>query len=173
MGVMIIVLVRQNWQLKEQLANWRHNFQRISEGKMTLRPGDSAFPFAALLPNGQELFINTDSLAAPLILGWFSVNCEPCGEAFAPWNTLAGTFPDQFYGVCESERAEIEETYYNHEVNFPTLTPVSDTVYSQYNILLTPQTMVISTQGNIAGIWPGPLTGASLQDVITLVQNCP
>lgn len=171
LAVIVLVLAWQNMKLKAHLAAINDRFSQLMEGQALLKPGDPAPPFTALLPGGQELIIRTDSLIAPLILGWYSGGCEPCLKTIEPWNELADSFPGQFWGITIDTPEENDGLSGEVDRDFPTVSLINDTAITMYKIQFTPQTMVISPAGIVAGIWPGPLTPQTTQQVIALIRH--
>jgi len=170
MAGVLFYLAYQNVQLKKQLVEVTGRLH-VSKDVPTVRSGDIAAPFAAFLPDGQEFEVRTDSLSAPLILAWLSYDCEPCLIALDRWNLLADNYPGQVWGIAKSSWDEIDTSLSDQDVRFPILIPISDTVFSQYQISITPQTMVVLEDGTIGSVWHGPLNEEASNRIMELMQQ--
>jgi peroxiredoxin len=166
----LLYLAYQNVQLKRQLAEVAGRLH-ASKDMPTVRSGDIAPPFTAFLPDGQELVVRTDSLSAPLILAWLSYDCEPCVVALDRWNLLADRYPGQVWGIEKGEQDTTDSSFSSEYVRFTILIPTSDTVFSQYRISATPQTMIVMEDGTIEDVWLGPLNDDAANRIMELMQQ--
>lgn len=169
----VIFLAYQNLQLKKQLGAMygKRTTYRNLEDIPTMKVGDTAVPFTAILPDGQKLPIKTDSLEAPLILAWFTFNCEPCSTALIEWNDLATTYPGQFFGFTTQEFDEETALFSKNDAAFPILRLETDSILKVYRVIGTPQTMVVRTDGTIGYQQHGPLLPKAYDEVTALVQE--
>ena len=167
LAALVIYLSYQNFQLKKQLTVVTTNFSRsipIPES------GRTAAPITAYLPDGQEMTIRTDSLSAPIVLAWLSPDCEPCVESIEWWNRLSDQYPGQVWGISRESRNAFAGTLAEgHDIRVMIVTPVSDTVFDQYQVYATPVTMVIGTNGAIQNVWPGEMTADKNDAIIGLM----
>lgn len=170
MALALLYLAYQNIQLKKQLAELTAKLH-VNRELPTAKLGEKAVPFAALLPDGQEFSVRTDSLSAPLILAWFSYRCDPCVMALEKWNFLADEFPGQVWGIAKTSQSEYDPAFSGQNVRFPILRPISNTVSDHYQIDATPQTMVVLEDGTISYISYGPLTESDYGKIVELMQT--
>ncbi len=169
MGIVVLYLAYQNVQLKKRLAEVvarSYSFEDTSRRLL----GETARPFAALLPDGQELAVRTDSLSAPIILAWLSYHCDPCEMALEKWNLLADEFPGRLFGVARTAPGEGDPAFAGRNVRFPILTPISDTIFDIYQVVGTPLTMVILEHAIIGHVCQGPLDEETYGRVRDLMQ---
>ncbi len=168
MALALLYLAYQNAQLKKQLAEVTAR-PHVNRELRADQLGDKAVPFSALLPDGQEFNVRTDSLSAPLILTWLSYNCDPCVIALERWNLLADEFPGQVWGIAKTSQSEYDAAFSGDNVRFPILTPISDTVFDQYQINMTPQTMVILEDGTIGYVSYGAVAEGAYGKIVDLM----
>jgi thiol-disulfide isomerase/thioredoxin len=164
----VLYLSYQNLQLKRQLASL-DEYYLVPKEMSRLDPGSSAPPFEVYLPDGQSFVMRTDSLAAPLLLAWLSSDCEPCLAAREHWNELAQAYPGQFWGVTKDPFGHLDSAFSSAAVDFPILTPASDSIFALYRIKATPITMLVQQDGTVGGVWHGPLTTNALTAITDMM----
>jgi hypothetical protein len=169
LAVLLLYISYQNLQLKKQVDSIQERI--ASAGRLALpSSGAAAAPFDVYLPDGQVFAFHTDSLVAPVILAWLSPDCEPCLEALDGWNTLVDKFPGQLWGISREPRHEFATSAFaEHDVRFPVVTPVSDSVFSIYQVYATPLTLVIAQNGVISQVRPGPLSPPAVDSIISFM----
>lgn len=170
MAIGLLYLAYQNIQLKKQLAAVERKAP-VAREVISVEPGAVAPPFEASLPDGQSLDIKTDSLSAPIIFAWMSYDCDPCLTALKPWNQLADQYPGQIFGLSWTFWEVTDTLFRPQDARFPILVPVADTVFSQYEISATPQTMVVLESGRIGYVSIGPLSTEVLDTIASLMQQ--
>jgi len=163
LAVFLILLSYQNIQLEKELV--RYNQMALPENIDKLTENEAAPNITAFLPDGQEITIRTDSLYAPLVLAWYSENCEPCTRALDAWNSLAASYPGQVWGVSRSFMSAIPDLEYGENIFFPILTPLNDSLFARYRADYMPQTMVVKKDGRIGYVWLGPPTEEDLEEI--------
>ena len=167
LAIMVIVIAVQDFRLKRELNSIQDRITSVARAAMP-DSGARAVPFDVYLPDGQQFTVRTDSLNAPLIMAWLSPNCDPCLDALDGWNSLADRFPGQFWGISKEPQYEFTSSdFAEHDVRFPIVTPVSDSVVSAYRVHATPLTLVIAQNGVIERVRPGPLSPAAVDSIIS------
>ena len=165
----LIYVSLENLRLKKDLSAALEH-RHIERAMMTDRSGEVAPPFAALMPDGREITIRTDALSAPIVLAWLKEDCEACVETIDAWNRLADRYPSQVWGVSRLASQESGADSPWSDAGFMIVTPVSDAVYSQYDIGVTPQTMLVLQDGTIGDVRYGPLSQKDLEDLERRLQ---
>jgi len=168
MAMGLIYLANDNIKLRHQLAGL-DAYYLVPKEVPALEPGTAAVPFRAVFPDGSELSIRTDSLQAPLLLAWLSPDCEPCRLARSGWNALAEAFPGQVWGVSIDPAQGHDTAFSSDVVHFPVVTPADVATLKSYEIGVTPQTMVVTTDGTIRKVWSGPLPESAIQEITALM----
>jgi hypothetical protein len=168
LAALVIILSYQNFQLRKQIYAQPEPFVKLDD-VARLHPDDPAPPIAVHLPDGEEFIIQCDSLWAPLILAWYSQDCEPCLAALGGWNKLANMFPSQLWGIGKTSMDEFDTLFYGQKVIFPLVVPIHDTVFALYRIDFTPQTMVVLQDGTIGDVWLGPLDDRALAEIVEIM----
>jgi peroxiredoxin len=169
MGIAVIFMAYQNYQLRKEIANLRSQVYPVSSIP-SVESGDIASAFEAYLPDGREFYFSPDSLESPLVLAWFSYDCEPCLDVMAQWNVLAADFPEQVIGIGTENWYE-GALFSKNDAGFPVLTLVSDQTKQDYDIYSTPQTIVVLPDGRIGYVKRGVLDEQSLEDIESILTT--
>lgn len=170
LGVALLFAAWQNLQLKREMAE----IIERSPGKAHFandRTGDPAPTVHAYMLDGQPFELRTDALQTPIALLWFSSGCEPCVLALENWNKLAIECPDRVWGITFDLGVEPDPAFLGEHVQFPILEPQSEDIFAQYDLNITPQTMIVRPGGTIGNVWYGPLNEQSLQEVIDVLSG--
>jgi hypothetical protein len=170
MAVILIYLSYQNMQLKKQLSSM-NAFLYSSQELSNVEVGDQAFPIDVDFPGGQSLSILPDTLSSPLILAWFSYQCEPCQDALVIWNQLADLFPGQILGLPMRNSDTGEMVFAPNDVVFPVTNPISGKIKKDYGIFASPQTVIILKDGTIGYIHQGSLQQSDLVHLINVIEQ--
>ena len=155
MGIAVIFMAYQNYQLRKEIANLRSQAYPASSIP-SVESGDNASVFEAYFPDGGEFYFSPDSLDSPLVLAWFSYDCEPCLDALAQWNVLAADYPERIIGI-ETENWNEGALFSKDDAAFPVLSLNSDQTKQDYEIYSTPQTIVVLPDGRIGYVKHGAL----------------
>jgi hypothetical protein len=166
----LVYVSYQNISLKKQIADL------VEEHDHAIMPpkaasGTVAPPFAALLPDGQQIAMRTDSLAAPLVLAWLSWDCEPCIEAVDGWNDLFDYYPGQVWGIARLPEGNEDSAWVGRDIHFAIINPVADSTYRLYDVSATPQTMIVNADGTIGDVWIGPLTQKTQDSIVSILRQ--
>ncbi|MBD3218060.1 MAG: hypothetical protein GF310_07270 [candidate division Zixibacteria bacterium] len=171
MGIAVIFMAYQNYQLRKEIANLRSQAYPASSIP-SVESADVALEFEAYLPDGSDFYFSPDSLESPLILAWFSYDCEPCLDAMAQWNVLAADYPERIMGV-ETRNWNEGALFSKDDAAFPVLTLASDQTKQDYEIYSTPQTIVVLPDSIIGYVKHGVLDErsiAKIREILSPVQ---
>ena len=147
MAIAVILMVYQNYQLRKEIMLLRSRPYSAAQIP-SIEKGEIARPFTGFLPDGHEFHFQPDSLDKPVVIAWFSYDCEPCLDALDKWNDLAREYPDQILGV-ETEEWHDGALFSSNDAVFPILSSTSSSVKEDFQIYSTPQTMVVIPGGRI------------------------
>jgi hypothetical protein len=170
LAIGLVYLAIQNITLKRRLADCAEAVHPMPSA-FSDRAGDSTVSFAVYLPDGQELTIRTDSLAAPLLLAWLSYDCEPCLLALDAWNSLAEDYPGQLWGVVRRDDSGADSVWQERYIGFPLVEPLNDSVFDWYGVHATPQTIMVMEDGRMGGVWFGPLDAEAIDRISALMRQ--
>ena len=122
------------------------------------------------LSDGREIYFHPDSLVNPVIMVWFSYDCEPCLDALHRWNQLARKYPDQIIGIETGEWYD-GALFSSNDAVFPVLFPASDSVKEHYQVYSTPQTMVVLPEGIIGYVKHGILDENAAAEIKAILNS--
>jgi len=168
LAVGVAYLAVQNLKLKRQLAEL-DQYYMVPRQLPTAELGGAAPPFEVVLPDGSALTLRTDSLSAPLLLGWLHTDCEPCRDNRQAWNNIADLFPGQFWAVSLDPPGIHDTAFSSDIVRFPVVAPASGAAPEAYRAEVTPTTLLVLTDGTIGKVWHGPLTDSVVGAIIALM----
>jgi len=163
--VILLFLVYQNLKLKG-LISQADTGREIPSQYNSAKAGDIAPPIKAYSSNGELVTIGAENMKSRYILGWYEDNCDACYFAREGWNTIAAEFPGAILVIKKSEDVVYDSLFFGKEVDFPIFYPVDTTIYDQYNVTLTPQTMIINPEGTVLEVWLGAPGPDMIEDII-------
>jgi peroxiredoxin len=170
LAILLSLVSFQYYQLKKQFA--ASGGRPLSPGDYpSLREGDKAPPLEAYTSRGSLLNLFNDYTPAPLILGWYSDECDVCYFSRDGWNELAEKFPGRLWALKKSYEFSPDSLFFGDPVGFPLLFPSDPEIYELYYINITPQTMVIDKDGIIVRVWRGVLNPRMVTEVISQMNQ--
>jgi hypothetical protein len=169
MAIAVILMVYQNYQLRKEIMQLRSRPYSTTQIP-SLEEGNIAQPFMGFLPDGHEFHFQPDSLDKPVVIAWFSYDCEPCLDALKRWNYLAQEYPDQIIGV-ETENWHDGALFSSNEAVFQVLSPASPSVKENYQVYSTPQTIVVLPSGKIGYVKHGVPYDNSIAEIESILAG--
>lgn len=165
---LLAISVIVNYLLIARIKFLENNFAYINEaGK--LKVGDKVAPIELKnwLSGKQELVkfqINDKSQGT--IFYFFSPRCGWCNRNLANIKELyTKTEPTyQFIGLTTDDKG-LKEYVESNNINYPIHTPVDFNSFRAYDFGGTPQTLVISNNGEVLATWPGAYTDDNKKEI--------
>jgi peroxiredoxin len=167
MGIEIIYLAQQNRKLRAIAANPRQYFQPLEHG-------DIVPPLTAEDLDGNAVSLDYSPAAPHTLLLWFSTTCSSCEENLHFWNDLYRSFHSskiRIVGVSADNPAESRTVVADFGLEFPVICISDGSLVEAYKANTLPQTVMISPQGVIQGVWPGPLLQEQRESVINALAQ--
>jgi peroxiredoxin len=153
MGVEILLLVKENRQLRSALTERRGPFT-------ILNPEEKVPPLVGIDQKGEEVKVEYPS-SRQTVLFWFSAACPSCEHNVEFWRELYqkhGSEGFRFFGATTPGEGKTEEFEKKFQLEFPVLIVSDYSLLDQYKVEVIPQTMLIDERGVVLKVWPGPLS---------------
>jgi peroxiredoxin len=167
MGLEIVYLMDQNRKLRGTISNFTYFTG-------TLERDDSVPPFRAYDLNGEIVEIAYSSDQPYTLLVWFSPSCSACDDNLHFWNELYLDYNSghiRMLGMCADDTAAIHTLVEEYGLAFPIVGLDDHSLVEAYNGYTLPQTMLISPQGSVRGVWRGSLDEKRRESVISAVAQ--
>ena len=162
MGIEIIYLIFQNRALKSIIADPTKYFQTMSK--------DETVPsFTAKDINGNEMSVSYSETEPFTMLLWFGPACSSCENNIAFWKRIYSEFHSEnlrFLGMHIGNPSSGREYAAGYGLEFPIICATQRYIVDLYKGHILPQTMLITPEGIIEGIWPGILSEDSKVEII-------
>jgi peroxiredoxin len=167
MGVEIIYLVFQNRILKNIISDPTKYFQTMSKD-------ETVPPFTAQDINGNELSVSYSGMEPFTMLIWFGPTCSSCENNIPFWKRIYGEFHSErlrFLGMFIGNPSSGRELATTHDLEFPIICATQRSIVDLYKGHILPQTMLITPEGAIEGVWPGILNELSEIEIIEALET--
>lgn len=167
MGFEIIYLVHQNRRLRRIVEDPTQYFQ-------TLKQDDIVPSFSAQDINGNEISLRYAPTQPHTLLLWFSPTCSACEENLYFWNDLYRDCDSnllRFLGMCPGDPEQARTMVTDYDLRFPVICLNEPSLVEAYKGNVLPQTVLISPEGAIRGVWPGSLREEQRGNIVTILAQ--
>jgi peroxiredoxin len=154
-----VLLVRQNKKLQVLAVR--------PDRALEIRPGTTVPPLEGIDSNG-DMQSNYGQDSRKTILLVLSTRCSACVENMPNWQAIFNTIDQQSFRLAAvSLQSEgFKEYASRHGINqIPVLTKIDPKYRAAYNLALTPQIILIDTDGKVEKVWTGVLRKEDKQEV--------
>lgn len=130
---------------------------RVVEGNTArLLPGTKVDPFTAVGADGKSLTISYDGTNKPTVLYVLSPSCIWCRRNQANIDKIAETKANdfRFIGLSLGEEG-LKEYAEQYGLKFPVYAGLTKETVQSLGLGGTPQTIVVSSEGNVLKVWSG------------------
>jgi hypothetical protein len=155
-----VMLVEQNKKLKVLASR--------PDRALEVKPGTALPPLEGLDISGATNSVRYGQDLRKTVLLILSPRCQVCDGNMPNWKAIInGLDRRSFRLAAVSLQSEGFRAYLSrHGVdNIPTLTKLDPKQMVAYNLALTPQTILIDSDGKVEKVWTGLLRGKDKQDV--------
>lgn len=155
-----VLLVQQNNQLKV--------LARRPDRALEAKPGTALPPLEGIDSNGNRHSIDYGQDSRKTVLFVLSPRCNACEQNMPNWLAIINRLDrGGFRLAAVSLQAEgIKEYASRHKFNqIPILTNIDPKYRVAYNLALTPQIILIGSDGKVEKVWTGLLRGDDKQEV--------
>jgi len=164
----LIYFVYDNGRLKKQLLEQSGYRPAARDGASI---GDPADPIEGYLASGELVILAGDTVTEPLVVAWFSDDCDACYFARDGWNRLAAELPGRVWAVRKSYNSEPDSLFFGEPVAFPILTPVDGEIFERYHVYGTPQTVLVKEDRTVGQVWKGALNPDKISEILALAST--
>ncbi len=156
---LLLASVSLNVVLARRIWSFTH-FQSIKASERLLKIGTSVPPIAAKRLNGQQDVISYQGTTQPTVLYIFTPPCVWCARNIDSLKTLLSKEGARyrFIGISLSEK-DLREYVAKNDLRLPVYSSLSPEMVKTYKLGSTPQTIVISPEGNVLQDWLGAYMG--------------
>jgi peroxiredoxin len=153
MGVEIIYLVIQNHRLRAIVQDPKKYFKTLSK--------DEIVPsFSTQDINGSDLSLRYSPGEPFTMLFWFGPTCSSCKNNIGFWKRIHDEYSSdklRFLGIYAGNPDEAREYVLEYGFEFPVICATHRHIVDSYKGHVLPQTVLITPEGMIQGVWPGAL----------------
>jgi peroxiredoxin len=166
-GALALCLVGLNIALERQDARLAA-LNRLYEANFHLSVGDSVPALYGRDDGGRVISIDYRLGASKTLVLVFARSCPDCELNWPAWHEIVGRVGERVRLVGVSMENDGASREYLLQVGLAKIKdvvfPDPETVVS-YRLRYTPQTILVSPDGRVQGVWSGVLTPADTQDV--------
>ena len=131
-----------------------------------LQPGTAVPPFGAVDLKGQAQLVVYGEVSRPTVLYIFTPSCSWCARNLDNFRELTSRRGTQyrFIGVSLSKDG-LQEYVSSQGLNIPVVHGLSDETVKKYKLGGTPQTIVVSPDGQLMKDWVGAFVGPQKSEI--------
>ena len=155
-----VLLVQQNKKLKIMAGR--------PDRALEVRPGTALPTLEGIDSNGDRQSITYGQDSRKTVLLVLSTRCSACVENMPNWQAIINRLDQQSFRLAAvSLQSEgFKEYASRHGINqIPVLTKFDPKYRAAYNLALTPQIILIDTDGKVEKVWTGLLRREDKQEV--------
>jgi peroxiredoxin len=170
-GVSFWYIVAENRRLAQQAGIARPSPQEPVAVRGLL-VGDQMPSVLAYDRDGADVDL-AEIVADSRVLVFFTTTCEFCRKAAAGWNELAASLSARgtsLLGVSFDSAEDTNEFVRSEGILWPVVRVTSSERRRVLDINTVPRTVVLSTSGQVVGLWRGPLSANEIVDVLSEVS---
>lgn len=167
MGFEIVYLMYQNHRLKAIIDDPKQYFK-------TLTMNDAVPSITAFDIEGNDVSLRYAPDAPASVLFWFAPTCPSCEDNIEFWKDVYASSRSErlrFLGMCAGRPDEVSAFVAEHGIDFPVMCVTDQYIMEAYKGNVLPQTVLISPEGAILGVWPGALDEAGREQVMARLKQ--
>ena len=167
MGVEIIYLIDQNHRLRAMIDDPTLFFNK------TLQKNQTVPSIRAEGVNGEDVSLRYAPAEPYTLLMWFSPTCSSCQDNFGFWNEIYRRHDLnllRLVGFCACNPDEGRDVVSGDSIEYPVLAVTERSLIDMYKGNLLPQTVLISPEGVIRGVWPGSLVERQKKEILSALM---
>ncbi len=164
LSIEVIILVRQNNQLKELLT--KGTVEQIKEGAFFKN-------ISVVDTSGIPSQLSFKDTPKKTILFIFSTKCKYCIENIVNWESIYKKYLNEYRIVALSDNDMNETNKYvrTNNISFPVYVAKNSNFRKEYKIAGVPQTIILNQKGLVEKFWLGLLNDLSLEEVEQSLSN--
>lgn len=160
LAVMNVMLLKQNRDAKLAISK--------SSSAAVLSPGRSVPALHGKTAAGDEMTISYGVDKRKTVLLVFSPGCGFCAENMPNWKRIVSSVDSRAFrivAVSINNEGAAEYLKTNGLVNIPAITDLAPGARVKYGLNITPETILIGSDGNIEKVWAGLFQDDDKQDI--------
>lgn len=160
-----LLLVKQNKELKASAHTGERN--------LALKPGTQMPAIEGHGPDGNKLRLDYAANQRKTLVMVFSPNCSACRENMPNWRAIIDRVDRQAFrlvGISLAAKGTREYVDENQLNDMNILAEVDAKTRVAYNLMLSPQLILIDADGNAEKVWSGVLDSDDKREVADLLQ---
>ncbi len=164
LAVLVVILVRQNHQLKSTQAESTRNAPARQ-----LAAGEAPGPFSFYRLDGSEHRIDPAEPAMDRVFLVFTTTCPFCLETQTAWRTVHARLGEdaQVLGISLDDLDATRSYRAKLDLPFPVVVPTDPKAFArEYRISSVPLTLHIGTSGQVEGLWSGVLSEGEQGEIL-------
>lgn len=159
-AVMNVMLLKQNRDAKSAISK--------SSGATSLSPGHSVPRLHGKTAAGDEMTISYGVDKRKTLLLIFSPGCGFCAENMPNWKRIVSSVDSRAFRIVAVSIVNDGAAQYlktNGLVNIPAITDLDPGARAKYGMNITPETILIGSDGNIEKVWAGLFQDDDKQEI--------
>ena len=157
--IMNVLLIQQNKELKVQAQK--------RDRTLELKPGTELPAMVGMDMDENKSVLDYSQDMRKTLLFIFSPRCRACKENMPNWESMIKQLDKDSYrivGVSLVESGTKEYVASNKLGSIPVISELDAESRIAYSLALTPQTILINSEGRVEKVWTGRLSGQDKQD---------
>lgn len=167
MAVELVLLIRQNRELKKTVAELQARHAAGREDIVTLEEGETVVPLALADLEGSPARVGYDDPGRDSLLLIFSPDCPACEENMARWKELERTnVPEerQLYYISTTGQERTRRFVDEHGLDGPVFVAAAGAL-AGYKVAYIPTTILVGPGGVVKRVWVGVLSEEDLDEL--------
>jgi peroxiredoxin len=163
----LALLLVVNVLLAQQNKNLRALASRPDRA-LELKPGTALPPLEGIDGDGNRQSVSYGQGSRKTVLLVFSPRCRACKENMPNWKAIINGLDRQSFRLAavSLQSGGVKEYANQYGINqVPILTEIDPKYRVAYNLGLTPQTILINSDGKAEKVWTGLLQGEDKKDI--------
>jgi peroxiredoxin len=161
LAVMNVMLLKQNRDAKSAI--------RKSSSSPILSPGHPVPPLHGKTAAGDEMTISYGVDKRKTVLLIFSPGCGFCAENMPNWKRIVSSIDSRAFRIVAVSIVKDGAAQYlktNDLVNIPSITELDPGARVRYGMNITPETILIGSDGNVEKVWAGLIQDDDKQEIM-------
>ena len=163
LSVLVVVLARENMQLKERLDGSR-------KPREALKPNDTLSILKVSTLKGDSLELDFTKEQQKMLLFVFSTTCPVCVKSLDAWNQISKSPAAKQYKVLGISTYDLKMTLdytTTHKLAFPVYVARDTTLGIRFKVTFVPQTLQVKPFGVVENNWGGLVDSVRQQEILS------
>jgi peroxiredoxin len=161
LAVMNVMLLKQNRDAKAAISK--------ASSSPVLSPGRSVPPLHGKTAAGDDMTISYGVDKRKTVLLVFSPGCGFCAENMPSWKRIVSSIDSNAFRMVAVSIVKDGAAQYlksNDLLNIPSITDLDPGARVRYGMNITPETILIGSDGNVEKVWAGLIQDDDKQEIM-------